>query len=218
MGALQAFYGALPRLPRDPFTLFVWEVLSAETVPGKRDAAFAALKRIPALTPDAMWRLPPARLEAAVGLAGPYREQRLNALRAGVDRFRRSPRLASVIGGPLAQARRALRGFPHLGEAGARRLLLFAGNHCVVPIDAQVGRVTARLGGEMHSADAHRRDRLAQRAIRRELNGDLEGVRQTFLYLAHHGSATCIERDPHCSVCPLVRECAYGQRLSAVAT
>jgi endonuclease-3 len=214
---LRRFYGRLAEPPRDPFAYFVWEVLSAETVPGKRDAAFAALKKIPALTPDAMWRLPPARLEAAVGLAGPYREQRLHALRAGVDRFRRSPRLASVIGGPLRHARRALRAFPHLGETGARRMLLFAGNHCVVPIDARVGRVTARLGGETQPADAHRRDRLVQQAIRRELNGDLEGVRQTFLYLAHHGSATCIERDPHCTVCPLVAQCPYGQREISVS-
>jgi endonuclease-3 len=210
--ALRRFYGRLAEPPRDPFAYFVWEVLSARTVPGKRDVAFAALKKIPALTPDAMWRLPQARLDAAVGLAGPYREQRLQAIRAGVDQFRRTPRLTSVIGGALVPARRALRAFPHLGEAGARRMLLFTGNHCVVPIDPRVGRVAARLSGDTRLAGAQRRDRLVQQAIRRELNGDLEGVRRTFLYLAHHGSATCTERDPHCSVCPLVAQCPHGQR------
>ena len=44
---LQKFYGPLPSPPRDPFTLFVWEVLSVHSTPRKRDAAFAALKRIP---------------------------------------------------------------------------------------------------------------------------------------------------------------------------
>ncbi|SRR5216684_2609577 len=210
--ALRRFYGRLAEPPRDPFAYFVWEVLSAETVPGKRDAAFAALKKIPALTPDAMWRVPPARLDAAVGLAGPYREQRLQALRAGVDRFRRSPRLTSVVGGPIRTARRALRAFPHLGEAGARRMLLFTGNHGVVPVDARVGRVAERLSGEARLADSKRRDRLVQQAIRRELNGDVESVRRTFLYLAHHGSVTCTERDPHCGVCPLVAQCSYGQQ------
>ena len=58
LDALQKFYGALPSPPRDPFALFVWEVLSVHSTPRKRDAAFAALKRIPALTPDAMWRAP----------------------------------------------------------------------------------------------------------------------------------------------------------------
>ena len=64
--SLQAFYGALPPPPRDPFTLFVWEVLSAHSTPRKRDAALAALKRIRALTPDAMWRAPQKKLEESV--------------------------------------------------------------------------------------------------------------------------------------------------------
>ena len=77
VGALQKFYGALPSPPRDPFTLFVWEVLSVHSTPRKRDAALAALRRIPALTPDAMWRAPQKKLEDSVKLAGPYTEQRL---------------------------------------------------------------------------------------------------------------------------------------------
>jgi hypothetical protein len=63
LNALQKFYGALPPPPRDPFTLFVWEVLSVHSTPRKRDAALAALKRIPALTPDAMRRAPQKKLE-----------------------------------------------------------------------------------------------------------------------------------------------------------
>src|SRR6476660_8707482 len=103
--SLQKFYGALPTPPRDPFTLFVWEVLAVHSIPRKRDAALSALKRIPALTPDAMWRAPQKKLEAAVTLAGPYTDNRLRALRTGVDLFRRSPNLSAVIRGPLPAAR-----------------------------------------------------------------------------------------------------------------
>src|SRR5205807_8130159 len=78
--SLYKFYGMLPRPPRDPFTLFVWEVLSAHSTPRKRDAALGALKLNRLLTPDAMWRAPQKKLEASVALAGPYREQRLGAL------------------------------------------------------------------------------------------------------------------------------------------
>src|SRR5204862_3531880 len=99
--ALQKFYGALPSPPRDPFGLFVWEVLSVHSTPRKRDAALGALKRIRALTPDAMWRAPQKKLTESVSLAGPYVEQRLRALRTGVDRFRRVPNLPHVIRGPL---------------------------------------------------------------------------------------------------------------------
>src|SRR6266849_1816227 len=94
---LHKFYGALPSPPGDPFTLFVWEVLSVHSIPRKRDAALGALKRIRALTPDAMWRVPQKKLEESVALAGPYVENRLRALRAGVDLFRRAPRLPAII-------------------------------------------------------------------------------------------------------------------------
>src|SRR6476660_7629897 len=110
--ALQKFYGTLPRPPRDPFTLFVWEVLSVHSTPRKRDAALAALKRLRALTPDAMWRAPQKKLEAGVALAGPYLEQRLARLRTGVELFRQAPALRAVIKGPLPAARRALKPFP----------------------------------------------------------------------------------------------------------
>ena len=103
--ALQKFYGALHSPPHDPFGLFVWEVLSVHSTPRKRDAAFGALRRIRALTPDAMSRAPQKKLEESVALAGPYAEQRLRALRTGVDRFRRSPELPKVIRGPLPAAR-----------------------------------------------------------------------------------------------------------------
>ena len=99
--ALHRFYGPLPPPPHDPFMLFVWEVLSVHSTPYRRDAALAALKRIPALTPDAMWRAPQKKLEESVTLAGPYTENRLTALRAGVEVFRRSPDLPAVIRGPL---------------------------------------------------------------------------------------------------------------------
>src|SRR5436190_462587 len=99
VSALRKFYGALPSPPRDPFTLFVWEVLSVHSTPRKRDAALAALKRVPALTPDAMWRMPQKALQDAVAAAGPYLEQRMRALRMGVELFRRAPDLPALIRG-----------------------------------------------------------------------------------------------------------------------
>ena len=93
--ALQKFYGALPSPPRDPFGLFVWEVLSVHATPRKRDAAFGALRRIRALTPDSLTRAPKKKLEESVALAGSYTGQRLQALKTGADRFRRIPQLSA---------------------------------------------------------------------------------------------------------------------------
>ncbi len=209
---LQHFYGALPPPPRDPFVLFVWEVLSVHSTPRKRDAALGALKRIRALTPDAMWRAPQGKLEAAVMLAGPYLEQRMRALRTGVDLFRRSPRLPDVIRGPLAPARRALRPFPQLGESCAHRMLLFAADHPVLPVDARVNRVAVRLGYAPPVADFRKSSKLVQQALSSHLPPTTDAFRRAFLYLSHHGAATCTESDPHCAICPLLATCPEGKR------
>jgi endonuclease III len=212
LAALHTFYGALPMLPRDPFTLFVWEVMSVRATPRKRDAALAALKRMRALTPDAMWRAPARKLAESVALAGPYTEQRLQALRTGVELFRRSPRLPATIRGPLASARRALKPFPQLGETGAHRMLLFAADHAVLPVDAGVSRVARRLGyGEVHE-NVRTQARSVQTALVRDLPCSPGEFRRAYLYLSHHGAATCTESDPHCPVCPLLRECPEGSR------
>ena len=210
--SLQAFYGALAPPPRDPFTLFVWEVLSAHSTPRKRDAALAALKRIPALTPDAMWRAPQKKLEQSLQLAGPYLENRLQALRTGVDVFRRSPKLPAIIRGPLIAARRALKPLPQLGEAGAHRVLLFAADHAVLPADARVTRVGKRLGYGDSYPDFRKQSRSVQDALTRELPPSVPTFRRAFLYLSHHGGATCTEGDPHCPICPLLDDCPEGKR------
>jgi endonuclease III len=210
--ALQKFYGALPTPPRDPFTLFVWEVLSVHATPMKRDAALAALKRIPALTPDAMWRAPQKKLEQSVGLAGPYLENRLQALRSGVELFRRSPEVSRTIRGPLPAARRALKPFPQLGETGAHRMLLFAADQKTLPVDARVSRVGRRLGYGKAAGDFKKQSRSVQEALVRELPASADAYRHAFIYLSHHGGATCTEGDPHCTICPLVAGCPDGQK------
>jgi endonuclease-3 len=208
---LKAFYGPLPWPPHDPFTLFVWEVLSYHAAPRKRDAALEALRRSRALTPDAMWRAPRQKLQEAIVLAGPYAEQRLLALGSGVDVFRRAPSLPAIITGPITGARRALKRLPQMGEGGAYRMLLFAAGHPVLPVDASLSRVARRLGyGEEHAQFANTA-RSIRAAAARELTPAVASYRRAYLYLAHHGLATCTEADPHCRVCPLLDECAEGQ-------
>jgi endonuclease-3 len=209
---LQKFYGRLPAPPSDPFTLFVWEVLGVHSTPRKRDAALAALKRIRALTPDAMWQAPQKKLEESVALAGPYLEQRVKALRTGVDRFRRTPDLPAIIRGPVVPARRALKGIPQMGEAGAYRMLLFAADQAVMPVDARVSRVARRLGfGEQHK-DFSKTARSIREALSAQLKPEPAVYRRTFIYLNHHGATTCTEADPHCTVCPLVSDCPEGAK------
>lgn len=215
LDALTRFYGRLPSPPSDPFTLFVWEVLSVHSTPRKRDAALGALKRARALTPDAMWRVAPRKLEEAVTLAGSYADQRLRALKTGVDVFRRSPDLPDVIRGPIAAARRALKALPQMGEGGAYRMLLFAAGHPVLPVDARVARVARRLGYVDAQSSFTGAARTLRGTVAAELPPTLDAYRRAFVYLNHHGAATCTEADPHCHVCPLLSDCPEGKRRQA---
>ncbi len=202
MNRLERFYGPLPQPPEDPFALYVWEVLGVHTTPARRDAAMSALRRIPALTPDSMGRAPRAKLEGAVALAGPYREERLRALAAGIDVFKRNRDLADRIRGDVAIAREALAMLPHLTSISGQWLLLFAGRHPLLPDDPHMQRVLARL--RSHPDDAAR-----------DLGGVVTAVQRATLYLSHHGRATCLESDPMCRICPLRSECPFPDGVAA---
>jgi endonuclease-3 len=208
---LHTFYGPLALPPHDAFMMYVWEVLNFHAAPLKRDAAFGALRRIPALTPDSISKAASKKVEAAVLLAGPYMDERIRALKAGADMFRRHPDIPRRLNGALLEARHALRWLPQLGVAGFHRLLLFATTHPVIPADAHLTRVALRLGYGASASDVRKQVRSVRRALNSAAPADLEPRRQTVLYLSHHGHTTCLEYDPHCHVCPLLEGCPYGR-------
>ena len=210
---LQKRYGALPSPPADAFAFFVWEILSGHSTPAKRDAAFGALKRQRVLTPDAMWTASPKMLEASVALAGPFCEYRLLALKKGVDVFRRSPGLPSMLEGAVPAALRQLKPLPRMtGESSAYRMLLFAARQVVLPVDARVARVAMRLGYGEALGNFSKTARAVRHAVTADLPASVEAYRRAYLYLEHHGGVTCTESDPRCDTCPLRRDCPYGQQ------
>jgi endonuclease III len=159
--------------------------------------------------------VPQKKLEEIILLAGPYLEQRIRSLRSGVDMFRRAPKLPAVIRGPVAAARRALKGMPQMGEGGAYRMLLFAADHAVLPVDSRLSRVAHRLGYGETQTNFAKAARALRAAVGAELPETAEAYRRAYLYLSHHGAATCTDTSPHCTICPLMTECPTGQRLQA---
>jgi endonuclease III len=209
---LRAFYGALPLPPSHPFGVYVWEVLSIGTTPARRDAAFNALKRIPALTPDAIARMPQAKLEAAVAHAGSMNDERVRALRAGADAFRRNPEIVVELGAGLRRALEASRRMPHLGRASSLKLLLFSSGIPVLPLDQHALRVAERLGYGEGGESAIRAVRAVRRSVMAESGRDVGTLRALTLYLTHHGLATCTQVAPHCTVCPVAPDCEWLRR------
>src|SRR5262249_19056550 len=120
--------------------------------------------------------------------------------------------LPGGIRGPLPGARRAIKPLPQLGETGAHRMLLFAADHPILPVDARVSRVGRRLGYGEADAEFRKQSRSVQAALLQELPEAVDAYRRAFLYLSHHGASACTEADPHCPVCPLLDDCPEGGR------
>jgi endonuclease III len=206
--ALASFYGPLAPPPRDLFGFVVWEILSGRALPSRRDLAWTALRRLPALTPDAMFRASKADLQEAL-LMLPGREERIDELRSASGHLRRHRQLEAAVTGRLAGAVRALAELPGLTPAGRVRALLFPGGHAVAPTDEGVVRVVVRLHGLDQSGPAARR-RVARGLVRAECGGDLELLRRTAVLVAHHAAHACAPSTPHCGVCPLAGQCRFA--------
>jgi endonuclease III len=215
LSLLERLYGQLPSPPRDPFGFYVWEVLSHHATPRQAEAALQALKRSRALTPDAMHRAPRGKIQAAVALSGSYLDSRLQALQAGTTLFRRSPGLTVGLPKTLRSAHRVLLSMPHLGRPGVHRMLLFAGDHPVFPIDSSIDRLFLRLG-EPDPLSPRRSQRRLRATIVSGLPHSSDAYRRAFLYFSHHASMTCTE-SPRCGICPLLPDCAEGRRRMSAA-
>jgi len=99
-----------------------------------------------------------------------------------------------------------------MGEAGAYRMLLYAGGHPVLAVDARVARTACRLGYGERQDNFTKMARSVREAVARELAADVHTYGRAFVYLSHHGAAACTEADPHCSVCPLLDDCPEGKK------
>jgi endonuclease III len=208
LAALRAFYGPLAPPPRDLFAFVVWEVVSSRTLPARRDMAWTALKRLPALTPDAMFRTSKADLEAALEMVG-AREERIDHLRGVSRHFRRHRDLPHLVAGPLAGAVRALARVPHLTRGARMRALLICGGHVAAGVDEGVSRVVVRLRG-LPSPNPAARRRSARARVRSESGGGLERVIEAAMVLGHHARHACAEHAPHCHVCPVRADCRHA--------
>ena len=91
-------------------------------------------------------------------------------------------------------------------------MLLLAADHPVLPVDARVNRVGRRLGYGTPSEQFRKSAKSVQQAMTAELPRTASAFRRAYLYLSHHGAATCTEGDPHCTICPLLDDCPEGKR------
>jgi endonuclease-3 len=129
---------AIPLEHRDPYTLLVSVVLSAQCTDARVNEVTPRLFAV-ASTPEAMARLPVARIRSLIRTCGlaPTKARNIRAL---------SKILTEEHGGRIPDRIEALEALPGVGHKTASVVMAQAFGHPAFPVDTHIHRLAARWG------------------------------------------------------------------------
>ncbi|MFO1071591.1 MAG: A/G-specific adenine glycosylase [Geminicoccaceae bacterium] len=185
---------AAPGAPADPYAVLVSELMLQQTTVATVRGRFAPfLDRFPTLAALAAAPLEEV-LHAWQGLGYYRRARALHACALAV---------MAEHGGRLPLTAAGLAALPGIGPYTAAAVAAIAGGEAVVPLDANVERVLARLLGlERPAASARPELRAAAQALAAPARaGDLAQA------LMELGALVCTPRRPGCLACPWRADC-----------
>jgi endonuclease-3 len=170
---------------------------------------FAALRDGVGTAPEAILRAPAKKLVAAMRAGGIVPELRAERLREIATRVRdeHGGDLRGALEGDLQRARRLLRSFPTIADAGAERILLFARLAPVMAVPSNAIQVPLRLGFGREGKSWAAGYRSAQEALSAELPEAFAPRIRAHLLLKQHGQTICKRTAPDCAHCPVARDC-----------
>ena len=212
---LQQYYGApAPPPSTDPLELIIWENIAYLASDKRRAEAFAILKRTIGTRPDQILAAQHSAL-AAIGKAGILpdvsAEKLLTIAKIAYEEF--DSDLCSALKKPLAQAKKALKKFPGIGDPGAEKILLFTRSHPMMALESNGLRVLCRVGFAEEHRNYSATYRLAQDAICGQLPRDYDSLIRAHQLLRHHGQELCKRSKPRCTDCPVRDTCNYGRKV-----
>jgi endonuclease III len=208
---LEVFYGK-PDPPdvNDPWDMIVWENIAYLVNDERRRAAMTALCKHIGARPEQILAASPAQLQR-VAVGGIVPEQ-------SVQKLRRSAEIAlEYFGGdlrpilkyPLAEAKKALKKFPGIGDPGAEKILMYCEVLPALALESNGLRVLLRLGFGEEKPNYSTTYRLVQEASEGELVDDYAWLIKTHQLLRYHGQQQCRRSKPLCSKCPVADVCTW---------
>jgi endonuclease-3 len=209
---LEKFYGK-PRAPRptDAYEMVLHRICGYPQSDVNCDKGFAALKKKIGFAPAEILAAPVAKLREALragGIVPELRAERLREIAARVE-TEFGGNLNAVLKRPVAEAKKALRKFPTLGEAGAEKILLYTKTAPVAAVPSNCIHVPLRLGFGREYKNWAASYKSAQEAIRAELPETCEAQLRAYLLFKQHGQTLCKSARPKCEECPVTDECGY---------
>ncbi len=192
----------VPLIHRDPFTLLVAVVLSAQCTDARVNQVTPGLFAV-AARPEAMARLPVEKVERLIrpcGLA-PAKARALVGL---------SRRLVQEHGGRVPASLPALEALPGVGHKTASVVMAQAFGEAAFPVDTHIHRLAARWGLSSGRSVVHT-ERDLKRVFPREAWSRLH------LQMIYFGRAHCPARGHDLAACPICSWAASKRRIAAEA-
>jgi len=209
---LEKFYGK-PKAPKvtDAYQMVLHRNCGYPQSDVNCDKGFTALKKEIGLRPSDILDAPVGKLREVMRIGGIVPELRAQRLREVAARVETEfgGDLRAVLKRPVAEAKKALRKFPTLGEAGAEKILLFTKTAAVAAVPSNCIHVPLRLGFGRESRNWAASYKSAQEAIRAELPETCEAQLRAYLLFKQHGQTLCKSARPKCEECPVTDECEY---------
>jgi len=212
---LEGAYGPPPEPGvRDPWDQVLLDNVVYLASDERRVEAFELLRARVGTAPSALLESSVSELRdvTRLGIRADAQARKLQAAaRLAVTQYEGdlSARLAAMS---LAEARRALRRFPAIGEPAADRILLQSGLYAVPALDSNGLRVLVRLGLAQDAPSYAASYRSAIEVLRGTLPAERAPLLRGYLLLHMHGRELCRRTAPACGLCPLADRCAYAEK------
>ncbi|MGC2697744.1 MAG: hypothetical protein WA738_18300 [Candidatus Angelobacter sp.] len=224
---LKSHYGA-PKVPpaKGPFELVMWENACYLLPDDRRALVFDGLRKQIGLNPKAILKADPDVLLALATMGGMRPKVRVfrwqEIARITLSQF--DGDLDQILKLPYAQAKKALKQFPNIGDPGAEKILMFCGAspglspHQAktrldggprLPLEWNGLRVLTRIGYGRWQKNYGAAYRSVQEALKPELPRKAEAIVLAHMLLRQHGKEICRDKSPQCYECPVKELCAY---------
>ena len=209
---LEKHYGR-PKLSlaRGPFELVLYENIAYLVSEDRREKAFRELRSRIGVRPEDLLVASTEELAEIAGLGGIFPELRARRLQeaARLVRDKFNGDLPAVLKLDFAQARRALKQFPAIGEPGAEKILLFTGAHPCLALESNGVRVLVRFGFAKEHKSYSTTYRALQKALAADIGDKCAPLVAAYQLLKRHGQELCRRSAPRCQECPVRGNCEY---------
>lgn len=211
---LRKYYGEpAPPPAQGPFELVLWENACYLLPDERRKEVFETLRDQVGLSPAAIEAAPEGIL-LPIAIRG--------GMRPGmrVFRWRQTAQITlnqfggdlnSILAWPYAEAKKALKQFPTIGDPGAEKILLLCGMANGLPLESNGLRVLTRIGWGRSQKSYGATYRSVQDELKPEIPTLVERLKEAHLLLRTHGKTLCKENGPVCQLCPVHEECRFVQ-------